>query len=199
MINPYRPPATETIAPAHAASQAGDAVFQLSDRQIRYAESKYILHRYGGRLTVASLLMIALALLIAIDPAGFFPIGGGETVPLMLSLLVRELIVMVLATIIYMSLIHQFRNHLRQQLAAHGVVDGAGISFTIGETTFTWHSGMGTFECTARRTHLIRLGRGLLIALPDGPFWYVPKNATFSTDGYRRFFQRVKQKARPLR
>lgn len=195
MINPYQAPADRVEDQELPAT--GDAVFRLRESQIRYAESKYLLSRYGARLTMASLAMIALALLVAVDPLGVFPGDYKHPNLLFVSLFLRELVVMLLATFVYRSLIHQARGELRLRLNAQGVIDRAGVSFSAADAMFSWSGPRGTFLSPATKTYLMRTRKGLVIALPDGPFWFIPKNAKFSQSGYRAFLRHVKQQARP--
>ena len=184
VANPYQPPAqpSETID----ATEGAIAEFQLTRNQIRFAESKYLLFRCGVRLTIASLIMIAIAVLVAVQPA-VFPLGQVAFGPANLSLVGRQLIVMALATVIYLSLIHQVRRSLRKNLAEQGVIDGAGISVKVLHDQIEWSSPNGVYCISLDKAYLMKTGRGVIIAMRDNRFWFVPKDALFNGPGYRHF------------
>ncbi len=194
MVNPYQSPTEASAAPIDAGSATAE--FRLSERHLRFAESKYLLFLCGGRLTFASLAMIALMLIVTLDPLKWFGEPGPSSQPVSLSLLVRGLAVMALATVIYLALIHKARRSVRQQLQSHGVTAGADLTVSIADSKLHCSGPKGTFSYPLRKTHLIRTGRGVIIALPDQLFCFVPKSAAFSVNGYRVFLQVARRDAR---
>ena len=188
MINPYRAP----IDAADSAELADNpsAEFLVTRPQLRFAESRFLLYRCGGRLTLASFVMIALSFLVAFE--GLLPLGpsaatGGFQVPMVL----RQLAVMGLATIVYLGLIVGVRKTSRQQLASHGIVDGAGLSIRVNDGLLQWSGPNGTFTAPLATTRPIRTRKGLIIVVDRDLYLFVPKDAAFTGGRYREFVRAV--------
>ncbi|MDV6029052.1 MAG: hypothetical protein F9B45_02870 [Phycisphaera sp. RhM] len=184
MINPYRAP----IDAADSAELADNpsAEFLVTRPQLRFAESRFLLYRCGGRLTLASFVMIALSFLVAFE--GLLPLGpsaatGGFQVPMVL----RQLAVMGLATIVYLGLIVGVRKTSRQQLAAHGIVEGAGLSVCVRDGLLQWSGPNGTFTVLLTKTRPIPTRKGLIMVVDRDLFLFIPKDAAFAGGRYREF------------
>ena len=193
MINPYQAPAEMSLPPSSSSEAAAE--FCLSGRDIRFAESKYLLFRCGSRLTLVSILMIVLTLSVTIDPLGIFARPGASSVPYGLSLMSRALVVMALATLLYQGLIRKVRKSVREQLRTEGIVDGAQITVSVADGNITSTGPAGPITYPLKKVYLIRSGRGLIIAHPGDAFWFVPKHAVFSVPKYRDFLRIVRRQA----
>ncbi|PAY19124.1 hypothetical protein CKO51_12200 [Rhodopirellula sp. SM50] len=188
MINPYRAP----VDAADSAELADDpsAEFLVTRPQLRFAESKFLLYRCGGRLTLASFVMIALSFLVAFE--GLLPFGpsastGGFQIPMVL----RQLAVMGLATIVYLGLIVGVRKTSRQQLATHGIVEGAGLSVRVSNGLFHWSGPNGTFTRPLPQTRPIRTRKGLIVVVDRDLYLFIPKDAAFAGGRYQAFVHAV--------
>jgi hypothetical protein len=190
MINPYQAP-PETSG---SAQQLGNplAEFQLSARQIRYAESKFLLRRCGGRLTLASLVMIGLAIAVAFDLPGF-PSAGDPGGWYQLSLVLRELTVMGFAAAVYLGLIYRVRRDIRANLRSHGIVDGADVMVQANQQQLNWTTSTGSYTNPLGKIELIHTGKGLILWLDPNLFLFVPRDAAFSNTHYRSFVRGLKQ------
>ncbi|KAA5541878.1 hypothetical protein FYK55_16905 [Roseiconus nitratireducens] len=175
MINPYQAPPDQ--AATFAPTDAPVARFRLDQRMIRYAESKFLLWRCGGRVTLASMVMIALALGISLMPPVPGPIG----------IAVREVVVMGLATVIYLTLIRGPRNAARSELAAHGVVSGAEVEVSLGETTLIWCGPAGTHRFPLESVRLMTVGKGLIVIPEQDLYLFVPRRSDFGGASYGEF------------
>ncbi|MCO8123564.1 YcxB family protein [Stieleria sp. TO1_6] len=178
MLNPYQPPA-ERVAEIGPAGEL-TAHFQLNAKQIHYAESKFLLYRLGGRLTLASLVMIALTLFVSFD----WPILRA------LHLLIRQLGVMLLATAVYLALIHRLRVRLRTNLAAKGVLPATMVTVTQTVRLLRWSTPGQTHEYPLVDLHCIRTAKGMVVVVSEDLFLFIPKRAEFNTS-YREFFRRM--------
>lgn len=190
MINPYQAPpeASDSTLPIGNAL----AEFQLTTRQIRYAESKFLLHRCGGRLTLASLVMIGLAIAVAFDLPGF-PSAGDPGGWYQLSLVFRELTVMGIAAAVYLGLIYRIRRDIRAQLRAHGIVDRADVTVQANQKHLSWTSASGAYSAPLRTVDLINTGKGLILGLDSNLFLFVPRDAAFTNTNYRSFVRGLKR------
>lgn len=188
MINPYQAPTEDCISATPDGTLTAE--FQLTERQIRFAESKFLLHRCGGRLTLASLAMIALAIAVAFDLPGF-PSAGANTEWYHLSLVFRELVVMGLAAAVYLSITRSVTRKIRKQLQSHGMVSGVDLKAQVHQGQISWTSPYGHFSVPLAQARLNNVSKGLIIAVDADEFWFVPRHAAFSTDSYRNFVRGV--------
>lgn len=204
MINPYQAPretshpnASPSVASPSGVREGIAAEFQLTARLIRYAESKFLLHRCGGRLTLVSLVMIALSILVAFD-LPHFPTARGPQGRYYLSLLGRELAVMGIATVAYLSLIRTARNRLRFELEQHGVVADADLVATLSDRQIAWSGPTGKFEFPIAQAELLAAGKGALIRVDQDLFLFIPRKAEFFGTRYKDFvrgFKKTQRKA----
>ncbi|WP_182868734.1 hypothetical protein [Stieleria mannarensis] len=183
MTNPYRAP-VETPNVGDEADAAAE--FLVTARQLRFAESKFLLYRCGGRLTLASFVMIALSLLVAVD-ASSLPLPTGTMVQLPVPLVLRELAVMGLATVVYLSLILSVRKTVRAELTAHGFVDGAGLSVVVKDRVLGWSGPQGLFSVPLNQTRPIRTRKGMIVVVDRDLFLFIPKEAAFAGGRYQDF------------
>ena len=195
LVNPYQAP-PEPIGPRSESSGAS-AEFQLSRSQLRHAEAKFLLHAYGGRLTVASLFMIALAILAAFQWP-WSGIAGAVSSRLPApdegpSLVAKELAVMVSATIVYLGLTFGATVRLRKRLLTQGVADGESISVELGDQSLRWSSSKGSFRLPRDQIRLISTHRGLILPIDRDLFWFVPRSAYFSVPNYKAFVKCLNQ------
>ena len=190
MINPYQPP-LETPATGES-TESPSANFQLTARQMRFAESKYLLHRCGGRLTLLSLVMIALALLICFDWP-WLPLPPTNGNAFLISLVIRELVVMLLATVGYLGLIRGVRQAIRQQLASHGLVAGAAVSVVAAEGRLNWTTPKGAFDCPIKQVRFLKTRKGLIVVVDRNLFVFLPKRADFAGASYRVFVRSLQK------
>ncbi|QDV47204.1 hypothetical protein Enr13x_71130 [Stieleria neptunia] len=188
MINPYQAP-TEIQNSAESAEHPS-AEFLVTTRQLRHAESKFLLYRCGGRLTLASFVMIALSFLVAFD--GLLPFGpSAATGQFQVPLVFRQLAVMGLATVVYLGLIIGVRKESRAQLASHGIVEGAGISVRIMDGLLQWSGPGGTFTVPLTKTRPIRTRKGVIVVVDRDLYLFIPQEAAFAGGPYRTFVRAV--------
>ena len=186
MINPYQAPPEGNEAASHL--EGHSAEFQLTGRQIRFAESKFLLLRCGGRLTIASIIMIGLAVGAAVDIPGLPPVGNSNSF-FQLSLIGRELVVMGIATAVYLWLVRDARRAVRSELERNGISDGAVVTVTVDDVAFRWTTPKGSFAVPAPQTWLITTGKGSIVRLEKNLFVFIPKQAAFATGQYRDFMR----------
>jgi len=192
MINPYRAP-IETPDSAEFVENPS-AEFLLTGRQIRYAESKFMLYRCGGRLVIASLVLIGLSVLVAFDRSQL-SVSPGTAAQYQFTLILRELGVMALATIVYLGLILSVRSAVRKQLVLHGIVDGAGLSIGIDNQLLRWTGTQGTFTKPLDQTRLINARKGMVIVVDRNLFLFLPKQASFAGGSYQNILKRLKTRS----
>lgn len=192
MINPYQAP----IEPPSSFPEleAPSAAFRLTKRQIRFAESKFLLYRCGGRLTLASFVMIALAVLVGFDPTMLVDSSLAERLA-QIPLLLRELVVMAVATVVYLALIRRVRESVRRELLAHGVVDGDDVTVDVRDGGLCWTGDQGTFTVPLKQARLIGTGKGLIVVVSMDVFWFIPKRADFAGASYRDFIRSLARAA----
>ena len=190
MINPYQAPPEAYGSAERLGNPLAD--FRLSARQIRFAESKFLLHRCGGRLTLASLVMIGLAIVVAFDLPGL-PSAGNPSAWYQISLVFRELAVMGVAAAVYLGLIRRARREIRAQLRSHGIIDGTEITVQANHPHLIWTTSGRTFTTNLSQIHLINTGKGLIVGLDPDLFLFVPRRAAFSHSSYRGFVRGLKQ------
>ncbi|QEF96534.1 hypothetical protein Mal15_05620 [Stieleria maiorica] len=185
MTNPYRAP-VETHSTGDE-TDAAAAEFLVTARQLRFAESKFLLYRCGGRLTLASFVMIALSLLVAVDLSSL-PLPTAAAVgPTPFPLVLRELAVMGLATVVYLSLILSVRKTVRAELASHGIVDGAGLSVVVKDRVLGWSGPQGVFSVPLNQSRPIRTRKGMIVVVDRDLFLFIPKEAAFAGGRYQDF------------
>jgi hypothetical protein len=189
MINPYRAPLETRAEVESVGSVVAD--FRLTERQIRFAESKFMLNRYGGRLTLLSLAMIALALFVGLgwDWPHPRPIEGTR---FLISILIRELGVMALATFLYLRMIRDARRKVVVELDRHGIVDGAAVAVTTTEGSFQWTTSAGTFQCPIGRLQLVKTAKGVVVVVDTDLFVPIPKHSDFGGASYRDLLRSLK-------
>ena len=162
---------------AEADSTPADAIveFQLTRQQIKYAESRYLLYRCGGRLTVASVAMIALSIGVSFDFSSGIPFA------------VKQLSVMLLATALYLSLVYQVRRKIDRQRSHYGVVEDTNIAVDVIDHCLRWEGSQGVFDFELPDVTLIKTPRGLVVASDPDLFLYLPRKAAYTSSSYRQF------------
>ncbi|MEO1616747.1 MAG: hypothetical protein AAFV88_12895 [Planctomycetota bacterium] len=186
MINPYKPP-SEPLA----FSDDGELVarFHLTRSQLEHAKSKFLLRKYGTRLTILSLAMVALAIWVPAVAYSRIPGGGYVT------MLASEGLVMVLAFVCYKAAIYKPSSRIDLRLSEFGITPGVECEFRVEARKMKLTSSRGDFESPLDVDRWQRTSRGLVLTVDQSGFWFLPKKAHFSTGGYARFVREMKQLA----
>ena len=181
MTNPYQPPRSPS-RPEGSPDFVG-AEFLLTRRMLRYAESKFLLYRCGGRLTLASLVMIALSFAVCFDWPTLTQV----------SVMLRQIGVMGLATVVYLALIYQVRMKIRRRLSELGFVPDSSISIEVTDHAIRWTNPAGRGEVPLSQLRLMPQLRGMIVAIERDCFLYIPRSAEFGAAGYPPFAKRLKE------
>ncbi|MEM6471378.1 MAG: hypothetical protein AAF802_17585 [Planctomycetota bacterium] len=188
MNNPYKP--TLETAENFPSDQLA-ARFRLTRKDLSYAKSKYLLRRYGGRLSLISLLMVGIAIA---TPLMLSAIRLPTVLPLWAAFLLGEFAVMILAVLIYRAAIWMPTKLTEVRLKELGLAHGAECEFWVAEERFHFSTPAGQFK-QPLHTPWIRTSRGMIMEDPPGGFWMVPKRAAFSTETFRKFIRELRRTA----
>lgn len=184
VINPYQ--ATTDSETSFADEDPLRARYELTRGMNRFAESKYMLTRRGGRLTFASLVIVALAVVVC------FPWQPMDGIPIF----VRQLFVMGLATVVYTALIWQTRLVIRDRLEQHGFVPGALVEVVVTTDRVSWAVDGRGFTMPLADMGFMWTDRGALM-IPDlDVFLFIPRRAELEGISYRRFAKLLKSRKR---
>ncbi|MEO1524147.1 MAG: hypothetical protein AAFX06_01865 [Planctomycetota bacterium] len=184
VVNPYQPPTEQT-----ASFSKGDTLrarFELTNRMLRFAESKYLLTRRGGRLTIASLIIVALSVVAC------FPWDLLQGIPIM----ARQIALMLIATIVYLSLIWQTRITIRSRLEEHGFIHGALMEVAITTDRVAWAVEGRGFTMPLSEMGFMWTDRGFLMMPALDVFFLVPRRAELEGLSYRKFVKILKTRKR---
>ena len=145
-----------------------------------------MLTRRGGRLTVASLLFVGLAVLAC------FPWQTLDGIPVA----IRQLLVMGLATIVYMGLIWQTRLVVRDRLKEHGFVHGALVEVAVTTDRVAWAVDGKGYTMALSEMGLMWTDRGTLMVPDLDVFLFIPRRAELEGISYRKFASLLKARKR---
>ena len=195
MINPYQ--VTPNKPEDHRPTGPGEelrADFQLLRGQISGAESRFLLYRYGIRLTIASLAILGLTVYISVTimhRLSATPPGVWDPIYAIVVVIIAELLVMGLAIAVYQSLIWSARKELRQHLKSNGVVANASIQLSVNHDELVWSSPTGVHRYPLNSVQLLNTRAGLCVATEPRGFVLVPRKSNFNGFDYSVFFDKL--------
>ncbi len=181
MINPYQAPQAENPDDQGVSTDLSSHVsaeFQLSGQQIRTAVNRFLLYRCGIRLTIASLLMISLSIYVAGyvgEQFGILSAYNGISPSLAAAMFGSQLLVMLLATAVYQSLIWRIRKQISHQLQTVGVVANANIEVSIQNDRLVWNGPAGIHTFPIDQMAFQRSSAGLLAIVSRDQFLLIPR------------------------
>ena len=164
-LNPYQPAAP--IAPA-ADEGSGVGEFQVSARQLRYAESQYLLHWRGTRLFTGSLTLIILSAVVFV----LAMFRGG------LAFLIAVLVSVSISTFVYTALIRRDSRQIRQNQQRFGLVDGSSIGIAMDSQELILHTQNGQFHWPREAMRAYRTRKGIVLSPEPLVVLFVPKTGT---------------------
>ena len=190
MINPYEAPKS---LPAQTLTSSGEdaaelsAEFQLTQRDLRRALARFVLSRRGGRLTVLSLVMIALAIATPQLIVGSLQTAPANDLWIFFVLAIVEVTVMAIATVSYQAVIWGLRNRTLSRLAELGVVAGATGQIDVLPTSLRWTGSTGRFEFDLDRVRGYATDVGMLLLVDQESFLVLPRSADFGARTFEQF------------
>lgn len=164
-LNPYQPAAP--IAPT-ADQDSGVGEFRVSAKQLRYAESQYLLHWRGARLFTGSLTLIILSAIVFV--LAIF--RGG------LAFVIAVVVSVSISTFVYTALIRRDSHQIRQNQRRLGLIDGSSIGIEMVSQELVLHTQNGQFHWPHQAMRSYRTRKGILISPEPLVVLFVPKGGT---------------------
>ena len=178
-INPYQP---SVAVSENNAGPVSEIQFRLTQRILRYGESKYLIHCYSIRLMLGSMLIIAVSTVIFIVTVY---LGA-------LSFFTSLVGTMIAATTVYLALVHHAKTEIRQNLKQYGMEDGAVCSVTLREGSVIINTPTGLYDWPAAKLRSYKTQKGQLLLPRESIFLIIPKVNESTRAEYKRLVKAIK-------
>jgi len=176
-INPYQPslPGQQGV---DEGSSTDEMVFEFlfSQKDLRRAESQYLLHFHPRRLLIGSLLLIGGSAILILSSAMFGLAPYTATV----------IVTSVVSSLVYLAMVHNSKLAIRRKLRDHGFVDGSACRIEVRDELVVVTGMKGAAQWPLKSVKIHRAMLGLILSLEPFLFVYIPKTAVVGKSDLQR-------------
>ncbi|TWU41847.1 hypothetical protein [Novipirellula artificiosorum] len=181
-MNPYEPSKalpTETAPVPFPDPGPIDVAFRVTRRDLRYAESQFVLKLHLLRLSLGSfaIILVSSGIVAGLAMMGHFVVGW--------------IAAMILSATAYLALVHRSKMEIREQLVVHGLTPNARCNLRLRGDQLALATPTGIYRWPRKGVTVHRTFRGLLLCPEPRIYLFVSKRSDFQNETYRTFATRT--------